>query len=310
MHYSVPFLLNAQDNEHLNQYGYSVVPFLNKEACEKLIAYYYDAHPQTPDGVYSTSKANDQTWALNISRFITAIFAAPFEQISVNCEGLGCSFIAKKKATEKQKGVLIPHQDWNLTDEKQFASFNVWVPLVDTLPENGGIYVLPGSHQTFNGTFRGPTIPHQFVEVADLLWQAMIPLHIKAGHALFYDHRLIHGSPVNQTDQIRLAAVMGVKQKNAPFYCYHYDKINQQIEFFESNPNFYFSANHAQDLLNLPPKGTLSNAKLPVPFTRQYVANLYGLQIAHNPNNASNITTQQKGWKTWLKFALSKMKSK
>jgi ectoine hydroxylase-related dioxygenase (phytanoyl-CoA dioxygenase family) len=36
-----------------------------------------------------------------------------------------------------ENGSLHPHQDWNIVDEREFNSYNIWLPLVDVNAENG-----------------------------------------------------------------------------------------------------------------------------------------------------------------------------
>jgi ectoine hydroxylase-related dioxygenase (phytanoyl-CoA dioxygenase family) len=49
-------------------------------------------------------------------------------------------------------GAVPLHQDPTFVDETLYRTVGLWVPLVDTVPENGGLVVVPGSHR-FN---RGP----------------------------------------------------------------------------------------------------------------------------------------------------------
>src|SRR6185295_15694981 len=52
-------------------------------------------------------------------------------------------------------GQIEAHQDFNFVDESQHTAFNLWCPLIDTERENGGLFVIPGSHKVFR-TQRGP----------------------------------------------------------------------------------------------------------------------------------------------------------
>jgi hypothetical protein len=74
------------------------------------------------------------------------------------------------------------------------------------------------------------------------LWDKMTGLYMKAGEALIYDHRLIHASGENNTDEIRLATVYGVIPDGADMFYYH-RKDESTIEIYESNKEFFLYEN-------------------------------------------------------------------
>ena len=69
-------------------------------------------------------------------------------------------------------------------------------------------------------------------------------LNMKAGEALFYDHALIHGSPPNHTDTIRVGIVMGMMPANASMRLYtagsngieEYESVTRIFSFLISPP--------------------------------------------------------------------------
>jgi hypothetical protein len=65
---------------------------------------------------------------------------------------------------------------------------------------------------------------------------------MKAGEALIYDHRLIHASGENKTDEIRLAAVFGIIPEDANMFYYH-KKDETSVEVYESNKEFFLYEN-------------------------------------------------------------------
>jgi hypothetical protein len=60
-----------------------------------------------------------------------------------------------------------------------------------------------------------------------------------AGAALLYDHRLIHASSNNQTEEQRLAIAYGIMQKDAQMF-YYYRNKNKICEY-HCNPSFFIS---------------------------------------------------------------------
>jgi len=251
-----PILQNEQLDKQLLEQGYVVIPFLDKDEVTALVDYYYQHHAKTQDGMYATAHVPDVTFRMKMNDYIKKIFARAIEQTFVNHTALGGSFIAKGKGA---KGTLQPHQDWNIVDEENFRSFNIWVPLVDLNDNNGVIKILPESHAWLT-TYRSANISSAFGNLNDLLWQKMEPLYMKKGEALIYDHRLLHASGENSSDEIRLAAVYGIIPDKSSMRYYH--KVDDKtVEVFESNPEFFLYGNIFEG-----PKGLKSLSKFPFDF--------------------------------------------
>lgn len=249
-------LANEPLDKELLAKGYVVVPFLTEEEVKQLVDFYYENHPKQNEGMYATAHVPDVNFRMKMNEFIKTIFARAIQQTFVNCTPLGGSFIAKGKGGH---GALHPHQDWNIVDEDQFRSFNIWVPLVDLNEENGAIKILPQSHAWLK-TYRSANISSAFETVNDVLWQTMVILFMKKGEALIYDHRLLHASGENKTAELRLAAVYGIIPEQSSMRYYHKADENT-VEVFESNPEFFLYGNIFEG-----PKGLKSVEKLPYNF--------------------------------------------
>jgi len=231
-------LSDTQLDRKLLEEGYVVVPFLTADEVQSLKEYYYASHPRQLDGMYATAHVSDISLRMRMNDFIKKIFARSIDEMFVNCNPLGGSFIAKGKG---QKGTLEPHQDWNIVDEEQYRSFNIWVPLVNLNEQNGAIMIIPKSHAWLKN-YRSANIHSAFSKVNDTVWKMLQPLYMKAGEALIYDHRLVHASGENHSDEIRLAAVYGIIPQGAHMFYYHKADENT-VEVFESNPEFFLYGN-------------------------------------------------------------------
>lgn len=247
-----PILSNAELDRQLSEKGYVIVPFLHSEEVAALAGFFYESHPNKQDGMYATAHVADISFRIKMNDFIKEKFARAIGQTFINHQPLGGSYIAKGKG---ERGTLQPHQDWNIVDEEQYRSFNIWVPLVDLHEKNGAIKILPESHLWLK-SYRSASIHSAYSRVNDLLWQKMITLFMKKGEALIYDHRLLHASGENFTDEIRLAAVFGIIPQGAEMFYYH--KADEQtVEVFESNPEFFLYGNIFEG-----PKGLVSRGKI------------------------------------------------
>ena len=228
---------DALDKELLER-GYVVVPFLKPEEVDELMSFYYEHHSPSLDGMYATAHVSDIPFRMKMNNFIKEKFARAVAEFCYDCNPLGGSYIAKGKG---EKGVLTPHQDWNIVDENKFRSFNIWVPLVNLTYQNGAICVVPESH-TWQKTYRSANISSVYQDREEEFWKNMQRLYMNAGEALIYDHRLIHASGANSTDEIRLACVFGVIPNGAEMFYYH-QKDEQTVEVYESNPEFFLYGN-------------------------------------------------------------------
>ncbi|MCO5281055.1 MAG: phytanoyl-CoA dioxygenase family protein [Chitinophagales bacterium] len=231
----VTIFANNLHNKQLQEEGYAIVSFLNSSEVETLRKVFFEHHPQLPEGMYASSHALDFALRKKMNDVIAQHCARAIEATFVNATALGATFMVKSKGAN---GSLKPHQDWSIVDETKFNSYNIWLPLVDVNETNGTLLVLPKNH-TFIKAIRGLNIPSCYDNVIDEVWKLLIPLNVKAGDAVVYDHRLLHASGLNQTDQTRLTIVYGVVSKNAEMR-YHFGN-NGKIEVYECTPDFYFN---------------------------------------------------------------------
>lgn len=234
-----PVLLNTEANTLLDEQGYVVFPFLDKPLVAALTEFYYKAQKNEPERFFASTHSPDFEFRKHCSTFIKNTVAPVFAQHFTHCRLLGGAFVAKPG---QGKGILQPHRDWNLVDETMHRSYNLWIPLVDVNETNGAVFVLPASHHQ-NAGYRGPGFAAQFSKVENLLWQHMKPLNMKAGDALFYDHALIHGSPPNHSNMLRLGIVAGVLPQNAQMQLYCH--ANNAVTVYNCSENFFLE--HAPD---------------------------------------------------------------
>lgn len=225
-------------DQHLLEQGYAVTTFLSVAEIDELRSFYYQYHPANQVGIYATAHVPDIAFRMKMNDFIKEKFARAIADTFLPCNALGGSYIAKGKG---DTGILNPHQDWNIVDEDVFRSFNIWVPLVNLTDHNGVICIVPGSH-TWQKTYRSANIPFAYKDREKDFWKTMQRLYLKAGEALIYDHRLIHASGSNTTDEIRLACVYGIIPHGAEMFYYH-QKDEATIEVYHSNPEFFLYGN-------------------------------------------------------------------
>lgn len=225
---------DAKLTERLSTDGFATFDLLSDFDIAALKEIFAEHHSSSPEGFYATTHLNDKEKRKALSDQAMSILACRIESHFENIELLGGAFISKAPG---EKGILPLHQDWNLVDEKKARSYNLWIPLVDVNEENGAMRLLVGSH-TKQETFRGPNVPPVLYPISNEVDRHMVSLNMKQGEAVLYDHALWHSSPENQTDQLRLAFVLGVVPKEAELK--YYQQNGDQVEEYASHPNFFF----------------------------------------------------------------------
>jgi hypothetical protein len=135
---------------------------------------------------------------------------------------------------------LGPHQDFALIDEDRWTSLYVWIPLCDTDAGNGTLHVVPGSHH-FSNRVRSQHVPAVFDEVLDLVDDAAVCLDCRAGDLILMVSGVIHFSPPNASDELRLAAHGIVTPIEAPLVFYYADDQTPdgQVECYEMEIDQY-----------------------------------------------------------------------
>lgn len=230
-----PILRDKELNHNLFEEGYVTLPFLNSDEVEELKAVFWKFHnPEEVDqGLYVSAhyKTNESIHAM--SDEIRAVFKRAIDEHVENGMTLGGTFISKPS---NQTEPLQPHQDWSIVDESRFRSFTIWVPLEDVDDTNGCMYVLPKSNNYLRG-YRHLTIPSVFGQIYDVVWKYMIPVPLKAGEAIIFDHALGHASKPNSTNSVRIAATHSLISRN-PEKRFYFNN-NGVVEEYIGEDDFY-----------------------------------------------------------------------
>ena len=224
------------DHELLSE-GYVVIPFLDEKDNDELLNFYKKHHQFNIEQMYASAHSEDLSYRQAMSDGISKIVTPKINQYLDEVQALGGSFIVKGSS---KQATLPPHQDWNIVDESKHRSFNLWLPLVDTLEENGGLKVIPKSH-LWHQTFRGPNISSAYENITDDLFTMHITLDVPVGHAVLYDHRLLHASGPNRTNDLRIVAVIGIIESNANMFIYY--RKNNKVEEYEASSTFFMTEN-------------------------------------------------------------------
>lgn len=123
--------------------------------------------------------------------------------------------------------LLGPHQDFSIVDERRWTSLYVWIPLTPTDGTNGTLHVLPGSHR-FTNRIRSRHVPAVFDPVLAQVEEEAIALDCEPGELIVMVSGVVHFSPPNLTDHVRLAVHAILKPIEAPLVFYFADDETPQ----------------------------------------------------------------------------------
>ncbi|MDB5282616.1 MAG: hypothetical protein JWO06_1691 [Bacteroidota bacterium] len=245
--------------EKFDKQGFVHVPFLTQTDIDDLLKIFWELHPDIKaQGFQSSSYSNDFKYKKECSDRITDIYKKHFERIFKNYRPFGSAFLFKQPDEYSELPI---HQDWTIVDEEKFVALNIWVPLCDTDENNGTLFVLPGSQYGIVKAIRCPTLPMFFEGSEQLMIQNSIPMKAKAGEAIILNQSIVHYSPPNKSDKIRIAITSGVMSAE-PKMNFHYRTPEMKDDFLISFENFF------ANIYNRPAMGKSIG-------TKKYIAPIY-----------------------------------
>jgi ectoine hydroxylase-related dioxygenase (phytanoyl-CoA dioxygenase family) len=230
-----------KQEQHQEQYerdGYILIDFLDIEETRHLLAQLESKiNGWFKDGWFDT-KCNPiegiEEWA---DKLLKPFGDRLSEQIMVDYEVIESAIRVKGSGGDSAMG---PHQDCNIVDETKYASFIVWIPLIDVDYKNGALSVMRGGHKlpfTIRGLF--DNIPPAWESTIPFKADKLTYIPMKAGQALIMNHRCIHVSPPNQTTKVRPACLINMAPKGVQTFYYFYDKRRDVLQRYKHEKDFH-----------------------------------------------------------------------
>lgn len=233
-------MISDADEAELDKEGYIIRPFLSKEEIAEITGIFDQDEFGVELPLSPSTWSKNKAYRHHIHNEIARIFAPKLNKILKDYKPLSGAFIMKNPGEGSH---LTTHFDWLFVDERRFASIHVWVPMVDVDEHNGAFQILPRSHKMVNA-WRGRNTPDSvFFNERQIKPGVQQTLPMKAGEALIYDNRLLHGTPPNMTDTARLAAgLVMIPNESVPLHVYTPEErmFEQDVELYEVDDAFYF----------------------------------------------------------------------
>ena len=244
----------------LDDRGVITVPLLNAEEIKAVRDFYYEMHPdgippQMRDGIHMTIWCSDYDYKVKVREKLIEIIRPACERVFKNFRMVSPVFIVKRKGGDTTFPI---HQDWNVVDETKHRAFNVWIPLHAVDANNGSLWHVPGSHR-LPTTVRGPGLlfPNLY-SIRDHIAPAMHSLSLDAGEAMVFYHRLIHGSPPNQSEEPRVVVSFSLLPLEVPLHIYFQPELDSPLQVFHPADDFIYQfENVRDDTPKVPPVGEM-----------------------------------------------------
>ena len=213
--------------QELNREGIIQFPFLDDLALAELVKLYETMHPETPvgpiPGFYVSVHSPDLNYKLQIQNEINKTISPFCETVFKNYTCVNTAMLVKSASPESE---LIFHQDWNATDETKFASYTLWIPLIDTTIENGTLFAAKRTHR-LGPTYRSASLPSVYSQIGNTIAKYLVPFELKAGNAVLFDKAILHQSPPNYGNRVRPTIVSTVIHSNAVYITYAFSSENK-----------------------------------------------------------------------------------
>jgi Phytanoyl-CoA dioxygenase (PhyH) len=236
--------------ERYDRLGYAVLPALTLDLVQELRDAYRRLSLEDLYGIgYTVSLYSSEVATRRKAQEILVSRAFPaLEPFLVSRTPYMGTYLVK----EAHGRLIPPHQDWTHCDETKHDSLMCWVPLVDVDERNGGLGFIDGSHRYFDYL---RAFPYEVAETpvrrhgAGLVAYLNI-LRLRAGEAVVFNNRTIHGSLGNDTAEPRMAFSFALHPAGEPLLgCYL--KPNGRADTllkYRVGPEFYVEYPHPRTL--------------------------------------------------------------
>lgn len=223
MYKMIPLFKDAARQKFFEDEGYAVFPLLNPQEVADLKN--YQASLSLKDeknvGFHVSMDNTDKEMCRKVREKIWGIVVPRLGEHLKDFKPFVASYVMKEI---NPKGVVPAHQDWSFVnnEEEGYCSITCWVALVDTNLDNGGMGVIRGSHKFMQNHRPSPSpqCPVPLGEHMFGIFPYLRMIDMKAGEVLMFDNRTFHASPPNTSNALRLAAGVGVTQKDAELVHY------------------------------------------------------------------------------------------
>jgi ectoine hydroxylase-related dioxygenase (phytanoyl-CoA dioxygenase family) len=238
-----PVLRDEAADLELATAGYAIVPLFDADEVAEIRARCRAglARPDEPGPMAFDYMQEDRGAMRRVEDLLAPVWEQHLPELFADHEVVFSTFVLKPPG--HGSGMFL-HDDRTFVDEEQHRAFTVWVPLVDVSPEldNGTLYLVPGSHRIMPAA-SGTGTPDWIRPYERYLERFLQPVRMRAGEALVYDTKTLHGSTANLTDTTREAIATAIAPRGAELIHVVADGPQRQVHvvdhdfFLDVHPN-------------------------------------------------------------------------
>lgn len=245
-----PIFKDKEKQKFFEREGYIVYPLLNEAEVNDLKSFYESLQikDEMGFGFHVSMDQKDKDISKRVREKVWGVVLPKLSEHLKDFKPFVASYVVKDP---NPKGVVPAHQDWSFVDKEEdgFCSITCWTTLVGTNIDNGAMGVIRGSHKMM-GNHRlspSPQTPVPLSEHMFSIFPYLKTLDMKPGEVLMFDNRTFHASPPNTSNEIRLAAGVGVTQKDAQLVHYSLkpDGKKSTAIKYKVDEDFYLKYNNA-----------------------------------------------------------------
>jgi ectoine hydroxylase-related dioxygenase (phytanoyl-CoA dioxygenase family) len=231
--------INPELQKQYKDLGYVIIRgLLNQTEIDKLMALFkahYDYNGQQTTLWNSLCDIPHDKSAI-LSDQILEIVKPNLDKYFKNYTCPAATFLVKNPTP---KSTVTLHRDFSVQDEPDFSYQNIWLPIVDTTPENGQLFVLKRSHHFFDYPLPHNTV-WPYLEHEKMLIEYCDFVNAKAGDLVIYGDKILHGSIDNTTNKPRPIVHFGLLHKEAKLYYYYLNDTTKDVTVYEVPYSFFF----------------------------------------------------------------------
>lgn len=217
--------------------GYAVLDLVDPRVIERFAARFDRLYVGEREGFHSSLESSDFEYRDELGAALVETFSHLVDEFFEDHAVIMAQATVKWTGGDSTVGI---HQDWSIVDERQFRSLNMWIPLVTTDDENGGLYVLPGSQEEFRRLRPNGGFPSWYRDPAmSVDPSAFVPVHVRAGQAIISNHAILHRSPSNRSPSPRIAVVLALAPREATLYHSFRYADDRIIRYTIDRPSFF-----------------------------------------------------------------------
>jgi ectoine hydroxylase-related dioxygenase (phytanoyl-CoA dioxygenase family) len=245
-----PIFKDPVQQEFFEREGYIVFPLLNMAEVADLKQYYEDLKikDQMGFGFHVSMDQADKDMSRRVREKVWGVILPRLNEHLKDFKPFVASYVVKDP---NPKGVVPAHQDWSFTDneEEGYCSITCWTTLVPTNIDNGGMGVIRGSHKMMQNYRPSPSpqTPVPLEQHMFSIFPYLKTIDMQPGQVLMFDNRTFHASPPNTSNEVRLAAGVGVTQADAELVHFHLkpDGTKSVLQKYKVDEDFYLKYNNA-----------------------------------------------------------------